>query len=209
MRAFSASLWSRCSVPPPSDSSQQPHEPDLASARHRAVLYLDYDGVLHHEDVRWRPRVGAYMHATGFRLFEHANLLEELLRPFPELRIVLSTSWVMQYGCSKAAKRLPKGLRERVTGATFHSEMDRRIFESLSRGRQVIGDVERRRPDNWFALDDTDEGWPPAFRERVVITHERSGIAPPNVVARIQANLSRMYPGLGGIAGADVNRRRT
>lgn len=79
-------------MPAPSDSSQQPHEPEPAPARHRAVLYLDYDGVLHHEDVRWRPRVGAYMNATGFRLFEHANLLDVLLRPFPELRIVLSTS---------------------------------------------------------------------------------------------------------------------
>lgn len=25
------------------------------------LLYLDFDGVLHHEDVRWSPKRGAYM----------------------------------------------------------------------------------------------------------------------------------------------------
>lgn len=100
----------------------------------------------------------------------------------------------MQYSCSKAAKRLPQGLRERVVGATFHSELDRQLFESLSRGRQVMGDVERRRPADWFAAADPDEGWSSESRDRVVITNIQFGISPPDVVARIQAHLNRMYP---------------
>lgn len=36
------------------------------------ILYLDYDGVLHHEDVWWHRRRGAYVKPAGFTLFEHA-----------------------------------------------------------------------------------------------------------------------------------------
>lgn len=178
---------------PVTDGCEDATDSTPAGERNLKVLYLDYDGVLHHEDVRWKLRVGAFMNAPGFHLFEHATLLDELLRPYPDLAIVLSTSWVVQFGCSRSAKRLPPGLSTRVVGATFHSEMSRRRFEALTRGRQVMEDVERRKPVDWFALDDTDEGWPEDFRDRVVITHEQLGIFPSEVITRVQANLHRMY----------------
>lgn len=43
------------------------------------VLYLDFDGVLHHEDVWWHPRRGVYIRTPGHQLFEHVPLLEEVL----------------------------------------------------------------------------------------------------------------------------------
>lgn len=69
------------------------------------VLYFDFDGVLHHENVFWRPRRGAYAGPPGFTLSEHAALLDELLAPIPEVGIVLSTSGGRQYGCYGAAKK--------------------------------------------------------------------------------------------------------
>ena len=46
------------------------------------VLYLDYDGVLHHENCLWHPRRGAYLVAPQrYSLFQHAPLLEEMLEP--------------------------------------------------------------------------------------------------------------------------------
>lgn len=176
-------------------SHQELNAQALPETRRTKVLYLDFDGVLHHSDVRWRPRIGAFLKVADYFLFEHASLLEVMLRPHPDLAIVLSTSWVIRYGCAKAAKRLPSGLRERVVGATFHSEMDIRLFEAMSRGRQVMADVARRRPYDWFALDDTDEGWPDEFRDHIIITHGQLGIASPDVVTRIHATLHRMYPG--------------
>jgi hypothetical protein len=159
----------------------------------RKVLYLDYDGVLHNEDVRWHPRRGPYMHPPGFALFEHAALLDELLLPFQDLAVVLSTSWVRKYGCHQSAKYLPPGLRRRVIGATFHSRMDRNEFLSLPRGRQVFEDSLRRRPADWFAIDDVDEGWPAERRTRVVLTDGALGISSPEAVHCIRANLHRMY----------------
>jgi hypothetical protein len=156
------------------------------------VLYLDFDGVLHGENVLWHPRHGAFPGAPGLVLFEHASLLDELLRPFPQVKVVLSTSWVRLYGCAGAAKRLPLGLRSRVIGATFHSCMDKRHFVSLERGRQVLADVLRRQPLDWFALDDMDEGWSESSRKHVLITNEALGISAPGTAEAIQAQLQRM-----------------
>jgi hypothetical protein len=157
------------------------------------VLYLDYDGVLHHENVLWHPRRGVYAGPPGFVLFEHALLLEELLEPFPKVRIVLSTSWVRVFSFSRALERLPQGLRQRTIGATFHSQMDQEIFASKPRGRQVMEDVARRSPKAWLALDDTDEGWPAEIRDRVLITDECLGISAPGMAYRVIKALEGMH----------------
>lgn len=45
------------------------------------VLYLDFDGVLHPEDVRRRAGRGPYIASpSGHVLFEHAPLLADVLR---------------------------------------------------------------------------------------------------------------------------------
>ncbi|MDT7517956.1 HAD domain-containing protein [Rhodoferax sp. TBRC 17660] len=119
------------------------------------LLYLDFDGVLHHENVLWHPRIGAYLSAPEqYKLFQHIGLLETLLEPYPQVRIVLSTAWVCRYGCAKSAKQLGPRLRQRVIGATFHSRMDQDMFTALPRGKQVWEDVRRRKPSGWIALDD-------------------------------------------------------
>lgn len=157
------------------------------------ILYLDFDGVLHHENVLWHPRRGVYAGPPGFVLFEHTALLEELLSPYPLLKIVLSTSWVRALGFSRSVKRLPPGLRKRVVGATHHSEMYERVFAEKARGRQVLEDVLRRRPFDWLALDDTDEGWPHDLRGQVLITDEELGIGAPGMAERIAAALKRIH----------------
>ena len=158
------------------------------------VLYVDYDGVLHHESCLWRPKKGAYLSAPGeFKLFQHAELLEELLTPYPAVLIVLSTSWVRRYGVKRTAKRLPEGLRQRVIGATFHSEMDENYFSNLSRGLQVYNDIQRRNPARFVAIDDVDEGWPLAIREHLVLTHEKHGISHPPVLEELKSKLASHF----------------
>ena len=105
-----------------------------------AVVYLDFDGVLHHHNVLWSAKRGPHLDASAQDvLFQHAELLLGLLRPYPDIRIVLSTSWVLKYGCYGAARRLPAELQDRVIGATFHTKMDRTTFEDAFRGMQVWG----------------------------------------------------------------------
>ncbi|WP_233873589.1 HAD domain-containing protein [Paraburkholderia adhaesiva] len=159
------------------------------------VLYLDFDGVLHPEDVWRRPRTGPYVASpSGHALFEHAALLARCLEPYPELRIVLSTSWVRVFrSVSKVARRLPPELRRRVVGATFHGRMDPAWFQSVPRGVQVWGDVCRRQPTAWLALDDDDAGWPAACRDHLLHTDPVLGISDPAVLAQLQARLAVMH----------------
>lgn len=156
------------------------------------VLYLDFDGVLHHENVHWHPKRGAYDGPPGFKLFEHAPLLEELLAPYPNICIVLSTSWVRTYGVYGSAKRLPQELRRRVIGATYHSKMTEWQFLEKPRGQQVLEDAMRRKPKEWLALDDTNEGWPISCSQ-VFITDERLGIGAPGAADTIAAMLREMH----------------
>lgn len=155
------------------------------------ILYLDFDGVLHPEDVWVRPGGSAYIRSpSGHVLFEHADLLADLLKPYPSLRVVLSTSWVRHYRYARTVQFLPAPLAARCVGATYHSEMNRTWFEQLPRGAQVLGDVQRRKPSQWLAVDDVDEGWTHA-QSQVVITHPIEGIAHPPVRAALMAALAR------------------
>jgi hypothetical protein len=157
------------------------------------ILYLDFDGVLHHEDVLWHPRRGAYMSpdASGHRLFEHVPILEQLLDRFPQVKIVLSTSWVRQYGFSGTAKRLGPVLRQRCIGATFHTGMRHceDSFARLPRGLQVAEDVCRRQPRDWVALDDDHGDWPAKFESQLVRSDPVLGISAPAVLEELRAKL--------------------
>jgi hypothetical protein len=154
------------------------------------VLYLDFDGTVHHERCFWHPKRGAYLHAPDrYALFQHVPLLEALLTPYPDVRIVLSTSWVMRYGCDGAANRLTPALRDRVIGATFHSKMSHGGFLLLPRGMQVWCDVLRRQPGSWLALDDDPIGWPEDVRSHLVLTDPYEGISPAEVQTQISQRL--------------------
>lgn len=156
------------------------------------VLYLDFDGVLHHEDVWWHPRRGAYINTPGFTLFEHEHLLENVLLSFPEVRIVLSTSWVRVRRFGGAARRLSPCLRERVIGATFHTQMNAGSFQALPRGVQIFSDVARRRPSHWVALDDDASGWPSEWIGHLIQTDEVLGISAPGVLENLRMHLQRI-----------------
>lgn len=159
------------------------------------MLYLDYDGVLHHENCLWHPRRGAYLVAPArYTLFQHAELLGRLLAPYPAVQIVLSTSWVLRYGCSATAKRLPPELQARVIGATFHARhTSADDFRYMPRGQQVIEDVTRRRPREWLALDDNEEGWPAEYAHRHVHTHMYEGLGDTSVQSEFELKLREMF----------------
>lgn len=155
------------------------------------VCYCDYDGVLHDDAVYWSRREGIHIRTPGRTLFEWAYILDELLDPYPGARIVLSTSWVRfkRYGFARG--QLPLGLQSRVIGATFHSRETNRVeFDSMSRGRQICADVERRMPARWFAIDNDDRGWPAWCPDRLIKTDDRLGLSEPAVQDQIRRMLA-------------------
>lgn len=162
--------------------------------RAKFVLYLDFDGVLHDEDVWWHPRRGIFVNTPGRTLFEWMPILEELLAPYPEVCVVLSTSWVRARSFDYAKGQLSQALRQRVIGATFHRrEMNKLSFAELPRGIQVMGDVGRRKPLEWVAIDDVDDGWPDAVRGNVVLTNPRLGLHEVRAQTELKGILERMF----------------
>lgn len=150
------------------------------------ALYLDFDGVLHHEAVYWQRRRGAYVsqsEAPGHTLFEWANVLEEVLAGFPDVRLVLSSTWCVQPGYGKALARLSPILQARFIGGTFHKRHHGadpwlvQAFRATPRWRQIAADVERRQPRAWLALDDDTEDWPCELLSNLVACDGTTGLS--------------------------------
>jgi hypothetical protein len=160
-----------------------------------SVLYLDFDGVLHSDDVGRDWHGKPYLRGQG-SLFEYANRLIAALDPYPAHKIVLSTSWVRILGFGYARERLPQTLRERVIGATWHSrfEDDDRLhawwIHTSTRYQQIAEDVKRRQPSHWFALDDDARGWPRQARAHLVECDSELGLGEPRARLLLETKLT-------------------
>lgn len=166
---------------------------EKATERKLSVCYLDFDGVLHDDDVYWSPKRGIFIKTPGRLLFEWTPILEELLEPHPDVKIVLSTSWVRVKNFEFAKKHLSSKLQSRVIGATYHRrEMRGKEFENLPRGLQVWGDVLRRKPKSWFAIDNDDAAWPAWCRDKLVKTEDRDGLSDTAVQKAVRAMLEQL-----------------
>lgn len=141
------------------------------------VLYLDFDGVLHDSEVYFSPKQGIHIRTLGCTLFEWMPLLEEILNSFPEVAIVLSTSWVRARSFNFAKRQLSTALQQRVIGATYHRrEMNKYFFMGTPRWLQIVDDVKRRQPKNWIALDDDVYDWPDKLLNHLVATDGATGL---------------------------------
>lgn len=158
------------------------------------LCYLDYDAVLHDGNVLRNRSTGMTIKTPGRTFFEWMPLLEDLLAPYPDLKIVLSTTWVRELGFDQAKHELSPALRERVIGSTFlHPKIIKAEFDMQPRGVQIWGDVARRKPSHWFALDDDADGWPLKYRENLIQTSDQLGLSDPAVQEKIRQRLAEIY----------------
>ncbi|MEW6020997.1 MAG: HAD domain-containing protein [Pseudomonadota bacterium] len=158
----------------------------------KPILYLDYDGILHPTDVRvspdepLRPRVYVRGQPTDWSLFEHLTLLENLLAPYPELNIILATSWVREFGYQFSLAQLTPGLQNRVIGAT--------LYPAPARYFCIQIDADERGLERWLALDDDLNCWPESEMHRVVApTDQLRGLAQPGIAEELADKLRLLY----------------
>ncbi|MCF5031022.1 MULTISPECIES: HAD domain-containing protein [Pseudomonas syringae group] len=156
------------------------------------ILFLDFDGVLH-PDAVFLTRKGPKLRDEG-ELFMWASLLETVLQEFPNVQIVLSTSWVRNIGFSRAIKRLPLFIQQRVVGATWHSSMatgwaDADWWDQSSRYGQIIRYVARSAVSDWIAIDDDLEGWADADRHRLVAVDPTLGLSENRAINELRSKL--------------------
>jgi len=109
----------------------------------RAVLFLDFDGVLHPD--------GEAALDENFRLLPNANLfcwlkiLNEILEPHPDVQIVVSSDWRRLFDDENLVRLLgPLGGRFAGVVETLESP----------RSQEILGEAARRSIERWVALDD-------------------------------------------------------
>jgi hypothetical protein len=70
--------------------------------------------------------------------------------------------------------------------------MNENAFVSAARGMQVWGDVQRRQPADWIALDDDHLNWPKWCLDKYVQTHATEGISDASVLNELNGKLAVM-----------------
>lgn len=160
----------------------------------RKVLFLDIDGVLHRGIAR-RSGDRVVSSAPGLiELFEFAPLLDELLRPYPDVEIVLSSDWALVLGVEYTLAAMPlSALRERVVGATYEGSIFNAYFWFVvSRGDQVLDYVSRHSPMIWLAVDDRADGFS-AHRHQLIHCETDVGLGDPAVVEQFRDRLKEYF----------------
>lgn len=163
------------------------------------ILFLDFDGVLHPAEVWLGNDNRPYLAGAG-ELFMWVPRLVEVLAPYPELRIMLSTSWVPVLGFQRANARLPKPLQTLVIGATWHSSFKRDSetlgwWNSSTRYEQILRYVLRGRVGDWLAIDDNAMGWADRDRHHLVLCDSDHGLSEPAVRDRLASRLRTLCAG--------------
>ncbi|CAB3974539.1 MULTISPECIES: HAD domain-containing protein [Burkholderia] len=160
----------------------------------RNVLFLDFDGVLHRGDAYITPQ-GVVSSAPGIiKLFEFAQVLEELLAPYPRIEIVLSTDWCSRFGFEHARRMLPlESLRQRVTDATYDVERDDSAsWPTRPRGSQILRHVRRHNLVAWLAVDDRRDGFH-GYHDRLIHCQTEAGLGDLAVIEYFRSRLHERF----------------
>jgi hypothetical protein len=107
------------------------------------ILFSDFDGVFHAADDAVLDDTGRIV--SNERLFVWLPILVDILEPYPEVRIVVSSDWRRRLD-DENLKRVLGPLGARFAG----------IVETwgASRADEILTEVRRRKLTHWLAIDD-------------------------------------------------------
>ena len=160
----------------------------------RRVLFLDIDGVLHRGIARRAGNRVVSSAPGNIELFEYASVLDELLCPYPDVEIVLSSDWALVFGVEYSVAAMPlSSLRDRVVGATYDGcTFNEMFWPLLSRGKQVLDYVARHSLTKWLAIDDRVDGFE-SCRGRLVACQTEVGLGDPAVIELFRQRLRQFF----------------
>jgi hypothetical protein len=93
---------------------------------------------------------------SGRPLLEYAPLIVEMLKPYPSMEIVLTTSWLQTLPTEKVISDLPPELARQIVGTTW----DRKANSLQLHAKRLRADIITifaygTRLKNWMAIDDS------------------------------------------------------
>lgn len=139
-------------------ASERKTSPALVLDRTTPTILLDYDGTLH-AGQSLLDNDGRITLDSGRQLLEFAPLLVEMLRPYPTVEIVLTTSWLQALPVDVVISYLPPELAQRVVDTTQDIK-PRLSYEQSGADRTdvIVSYTYGKRLKNWLALDDSAYG---------------------------------------------------
>ncbi|MBB5442056.1 MULTISPECIES: HAD domain-containing protein [unclassified Paraburkholderia] len=142
-----------------------------ASAAAAPTLFVDFDGTLHigHASMDEHGEIAL---DTGRPLFEFAPLLADLLEPYPEVVLVLTTSWLMTLNTKEVTACLPLALARRVVGTT--RDIKPRLsylLNGMARTYVITSYAYGASLTKWLAIDDSVYGADRFGREPGELAH--------------------------------------
>lgn len=127
------------------------------------VLFLDFDGVAH---------------ANQNGSLEHLHLIEDFLRRYPQVVVVISSNWRMQYSLEMLRDFFAEDVAERIIGVTPVT-----TETPYSRHIEILECLADYGSQFWCALDDEAVMFPPGCAN-LVLTDHRVGVT-ENDLARV------------------------
>lgn len=145
------------------------------------VLFLDFDGVLHVAD---EPALDSGGLMANPRLFAWLPVLEDVLVPYPEGRIIVSSDW---------RRLLDDDNLKRALGPLAPRFTD--VVESWSASRvdEILTEARRRKLTTWLAIDDHPTVVAASRRDvRFIACEADTGLSALPVQARLRAALTNL-----------------
>lgn len=125
-------------------------------------LFLDFDGVLHPEGVG--PEL-EFCHLQGF---------EDLMREYPQVRLVLSSSWRIHLPFEKLMAIFSTDLQNRIVGATPHlRELENKQGHRQRECEQWL--ASNAPGASWLAVDDRASYFDAGCPQLVLLPHIHDG----------------------------------
>lgn len=156
---------------------------------YKAILFLDYDEVLHPDAVYLAKGAVVLRGPDGIGLFESAQVLEAEVEQHHNVNVILSTSWGCRSWLDRALQALPPCLQMRVTGITFYGTIPVPTWQTLTRFEQISRYITQHKHTSWLAIDDDDAGWPPDIRQHLGDTDRDVEIAQCSKIEELRDRL--------------------
>jgi hypothetical protein len=154
------------------------------------ILFLDVDGVLHPTSVLHEMDFSAEQFVLPSACFQHVGALADALDLFPDVKIVVSSSWRDLYEL-ESLRLLLGPLGPRVLETTGRNER--------TRFAEIESYLSRRRPCDWLALDDDNWGWPDDLLDHLVCPDGTVGLTDADL-KQVQARLRVLQSGSARVA---------
>lgn len=147
------------------------------------IIYLDFDGVLHGADELALDENCRFI--SNPKLFEYVPILEEILHPAPNAKIVVSSDWARLLDDANLVRILGQNLGNRFIGVVEQ--------RGSSRSEEILADANKRCAAKWLALDDHPSVRSSAKKDkRFIYCPPALGISDKSVQQTLRASLLKM-----------------